>query len=190
LGGGGIGGGGGGVFSIPPEETAKLNVPVVCLDHGLRNPSSSRPYKMVPADEHLDNPAVIELLKAFGSGKLDHQSVQAAAWHLNNEMSWEQLTAKLQGTRRSPSRPPYFSRQQIQAGIAYANEATRLAQVNAESYKRAKEDRLAAAKKAELENSRDRSTTDDSTSNAQANDAEPTEEGEDKAEDSASTDAG
>jgi hypothetical protein len=160
LGGGGGGlGGGGGVFSIPPQQTAKINVPVVCLDHGLRNPSSSRPYKIVPADEHIDRPAVIELLKAFGRGQLDHQSTQAAAWHLNNDLSWQQLAAKLAGTRRSPSRPPYFSRQQIQAGVAYATEATRLAALNADSYKKAKEERLAEAKKAQLENSESRSTT-------------------------------
>jgi hypothetical protein len=160
MGGGGMGGGGG-MFSIPPEKTTKIDVPLVCLDHGLRDPSSSRPYKMIPADEHVNQPAVVELLKAFGRGELDHQAAQAAAWHLNNNLSWDQLAAKLQGTRRSPSRPPYFTRQQIQAGVAYANEATRLAEVNAESYKKAKEERLAKAKKAELESSHERSTTED-----------------------------
>jgi hypothetical protein len=180
-GGGGFGGGGGGgVFSIPPEQTAKLNVPVVCLDHGLRNPSSSRPYEMVPADEHLDRPEVIELLKAFGSGELDHQSVQAAAWHLNNGMSWDQLAAKLQGTRRSTSRPPYFSRQQIQTGVAYANEATRLAQANAEAYEQAKQERLAKAKKAEMESSEALSTTDDTASDVKVQPEDADEEGKDE----------
>jgi hypothetical protein len=137
LGGGGLGGGGGGgVFSVPPEKTAKINVPVVCLDHGLQNPSSSNKYKMVPAEDHLDRPAVIELLKAFGRGELNHAATQAAAWHLNNDMSWPELAAKLQGTRRSPRRPPYFSREQIHAGVAYANEATRLAEANAALYVR------------------------------------------------------
>lgn len=135
-GGGGLGGGGGGggLFSVPPEQTAKINVPVVCLDHGLQNPSSSNKYKMVPAEEHLDRPAVVELLKAFGRGELQHGATQAAAWHLNNDLSWEQLAAKLQGTRRSPRRPPYFSRDEIQAGIAYAGEAVQLAAANAERY--------------------------------------------------------
>jgi hypothetical protein len=80
---------------------------------------------------------------------------------LNNDMSWDQLAAKLQGTRRSLSRPPYFNRQQIHAGIAYANEATRLAEVNAESYRQAKEARLAKEKEPELESSDARSTTDE-----------------------------
>jgi hypothetical protein len=134
-GGGGLGGGGGGgFFSIPPEKTAKINVAVVCLDHGLRNPSSSANYKIVPADAHLDRPAVIELLKAFGRGELQHGAAQAAAWHLNNDMSWNELANKLQGTRRSLRRPPYFSRDEIQAGMAYATESHRLAQVNAAAY--------------------------------------------------------
>lgn len=155
-------GGGGGMFSVPPEETAKFNVTVVCLDHGLRDPSSSAPYKIVPATQHLsDRPAVVELLKAFGSGKLDHQSVQAAAWHLNNDMSWNELATKLQGTRRSPSRPPYFTRQQIQAGIAYANEAARLAVANAEYYRQEREKLAEKAAEKELESSESRSTIEE-----------------------------
>jgi hypothetical protein len=142
-GGGGLGGGGGGggFFSIPPEHTTKVNVPVVCLDHGLRNPSSASPYKIVRAIDHLNRPGVIELLKAFGRGELDHGAAQAATWHLNNDLGWDQLSAKLAGTRRMPNRPPYFSRQQIQAGIAYANEAARLGQQNAEEYRREKQER-------------------------------------------------
>ncbi|HJQ81441.1 MAG TPA: hypothetical protein VJ828_15880 [Lacipirellulaceae bacterium] len=137
LGGGGLGGGGG-IFSIPPEETAKINVPVVCLDHGLKNPSSANKYTIVPAEQHLDRPEVIELLKAFGRGELQHGAAQAAAWHLNSDLSWSELAAKLQGTRRSLSRPPYFSREEIQAGMAYASEAHRLAQANANQYRQEK----------------------------------------------------
>jgi hypothetical protein len=151
LGGGGLGGGGG-VFSIPPEETAKINVPVVCLDHGLRNPSSASKYTIVPADRHLDRPAVIELLKAFGRGELQHGAAQAAAWNLNNDLSWNELATKLQGTRRSLSRPPYFSRDEIQAGMAYASEAHRLAEANADQYH--------SKSKAEGASSESRSTTD------------------------------
>jgi hypothetical protein len=161
LGGGGLGGGGGGgFFSVPPEQTAKINVNVVCLDHGLQNPSSSNPYKMVPAEEHLDRPAVIELLKAFGHGELHHGATQAAAWHLNNDLSWNELAAKLAGTRRSPSRPPYFSRDEIRAGMAYAAEATRLAEANAELYERTLNDRREKSSLGSHAASESRSTTD------------------------------
>jgi hypothetical protein len=160
LGGGG-GGGGGGFFSVPPEETAKVDVEVVCLDHGLRTPNGAAAYKMVPAEEFLeDKPEVVELLAAFGRGELQHQAVQAAAWNLNSEVSWEQLAAKLQGTRRSTSRPPYFTRQEIQAGMAYANEAKRLAEVNAEQYAKNKKERAERRAKSANEDSKERSTTD------------------------------
>jgi hypothetical protein len=160
-GGGGVGGGGGGgFFSIPTERTAKINVAVVCLDHGLQNPSSSNPYKIVPAEDHLDRPAVIELLKAYGRGELQHGATQAAAWHLNSDVSWQELSAKLQGTRRSPRRPPYFSREEIQAGMAYATEAGRLAQVNADEYRRLYEEKLKQAKEAAASSSEALSTTD------------------------------
>ena len=162
-GGGGLGGGGGGgIFSIPPEQTAKLNVAVVCLDHGLRNPSSSTKYTIVPAEEHLvDRPAVIELLKAFGRGELQHGATQAAAWHLNSGLTWNELAAKLQGTRRSLSRPPYFNRQEIQAGMAYASAAHRLAAANAELYERDKEQKAQRVEAAEMAASDQRSTSND-----------------------------
>jgi hypothetical protein len=113
---------------------------------------------MVPADTIVDRPAVVELLKAFGRGELKHGAAQAAAWHLNNDLSWQQLAAKLQGTKRSFKRPPYFSADEIRMGMTYATEAERLAVVNADEYNRAKKER--AEKAAKTESSDARSTTD------------------------------
>lgn len=149
-GGGGFGGGGGGggVFSVPPEKVGKINVPVVCLEHGKPDPSSSKPYRIVPVDTFVKQPAVVELLKAFGRGELNHDAAQAATWHLANGMSWQELAAKQQGTARSIVRPPYFTREALQAAVAYANEAERLA--------------LAAAKSESEKPEREKSLTDDS----------------------------
>ncbi len=175
LGGGGLGGGGlgggGGVFSIPPEQTRKLNVAVVCLDHGLRDPSSSKPYKIVPAAQHINRPAVIELLIAFGRGELNHGAAQAAVWHLNNDLSWDELAAKKQGTRRSTSRPPYFSQDEIKAAMAYATEAHRLAEANREQYVQYEREKAERAEAADSESSESRSTTD-----FDANEPEKTQE--------------
>lgn len=146
FGGGGQGGGGGGVFSVPPDETAKFDVALVCLDHGKRTPNAAAAYKIVRADEHIENPAVIELLKAFGRGGLEPGAAQAAAWNLNSNLSWDQLAAQLTGTRRTPNRVPLFSKAEIQAAMAYSNEATRLAQVNASEYEQLAKARAARAK--------------------------------------------
>lgn len=130
FGGGGMGGGGG-AFSIPPEKIAKLNVPLLCLEHGKRDPSSSNPYEIRPIDTVVERAEVIELLKAFGAGKLDHGAAQAAVWHLNNDLPWSDLASKRTGNARSSVRNPYFSQKQIKAGMTYAQEARRLAEENA-----------------------------------------------------------
>lgn len=129
LGGGGGGlGGGGGAFSIPAEKTAKLEVPVVCLEHGKRDPSSSKAYELRRIEEVVDRPEVIELLTAFGSGELNHGAVQASVWNLNNGLSWGELSQKLTGTVRSAIREPYFTRGQIATAMAYSKEAHRRAE--------------------------------------------------------------
>jgi hypothetical protein len=174
---GGGGGGGGGQFSVPPEEIAKIDVEVVCLEHGKRTPTAAAAYNIVPADEFLaDRPAVVELLAAFGRGDLKHGAVQAAAWHLNNDMSWDELAAKLSGTRRSTNRVPYFTPDEIRTGMAYANEATRLAAANADKYAEAKKKRDEKAAKAKTESSETRSTTDESNEPADKGTTDTTDE--------------
>src|SRR5262249_18333169 len=126
-----------------------------------REPNSSAAYSLVRADDYLaDRPAVVELLKAFGNGDLDHQAVQAAAWHLNNDMTWDQLKAQLQGTKRTHNRPPYFTTEQLKQGMAYASSAQQLAEQNADKYAQAKKERAEKAAKTKLESSEKRSTTD------------------------------
>jgi hypothetical protein len=136
MGGGGMGGGGGGMgggaFSVEPEKAAKISVPLVCLEHGKRIPSSKKPYKIVPAEDELaSKPEVIELLTALGRGQLNRDAAQAAVWHSTDEMSWQELAAKLDGTERSTVRNAYFTAAEIQAAIAYHSEAVRLAAVKA-----------------------------------------------------------
>lgn len=133
LGGGGGGGGlGGGAFSVEPEKAAKISVPLVCLEHGKRIPSSKKPYKIVPAEDELSSkPEVIELLTALGKGQLNRDAAQAAVWHSTDDMSWQELATKLDGTERSTVRNPYFTAAEIQAAIAYHSEAVRLAAVKA-----------------------------------------------------------
>jgi hypothetical protein len=87
----------------------------------------------VPVNTFVKEPAVVELLKAFGRGELNHDAAQAATWHLANGLSWQELAAKQQGTARSIVRPPYFTREALQAAVAYANEAQRLALAAKES---------------------------------------------------------
>jgi hypothetical protein len=132
MGGGGMGGGGG-AFSIPPDKTAKLDLNCLCIEHGKPIPSSSNKYEIQPVDVKVDRPEVVELLKAYGRGELNTNAAQAAVWHLNNDLSWNELASKLTGTRRNIVRNPYFSRAEIEAALAYTTEAQRRAEADKKS---------------------------------------------------------
>jgi hypothetical protein len=182
-GGGGLGGGGGGgFFSVPAEKIQKLDFPVLCLDHGLREPSTATAYKIVPAEAVLDRGPVVELLKAFGRGELKHQAAQAAAWNLNNGMSWNQLAAKLDGTRRSLRRSPYFTADDIRTGMSYAAAATNLAASNADEYAAKKKAYAEKQKSAKVESSDKRSTTDSASNEPEKTDSAATTSDTDKPE--------
>ncbi len=122
-GGGGRGGGGGGRFNIQPEKISRVDVPLVCLDHGLKDPSSSKPYEIRPIEDVVDDPAVIEVVRAFANGELPRGASQAAVWHLNSNVSWIDLANKLTGTKRQFVRDPYFSGTEVRMAIAIVHQA-------------------------------------------------------------------
>ena len=90
--GGGMGGmGGGGFFSIPPETVARVPYCSVCLEHGKAEPSPRMNYEIRPVDEVVENETLEALINLVGTGRLDEDVAQAAAWHLTDEMSWTEL---------------------------------------------------------------------------------------------------
>ncbi|MCH7752934.1 MAG: hypothetical protein IH898_12395 [Planctomycetes bacterium] len=117
------GGGGGGRFNIQPEKVRRVDVPLICLDHGLKDPSSSKPYEIRPIEDVVDSPAVIEIVKAFANGELPRGASQAAVWHLHSDVSWINLANKLTGTKRQFVRNPYFSGAEIRGAIAIVHQA-------------------------------------------------------------------
>ena len=124
--GGGGGGRGGGRFNIAPEKITRVDVPLLCLDHGLRDPSSNKPYEIRPIEDVVDSPALIEIIKAYSNGQLPYGASQAATWHINSKVSWIDLASKLTGTVRQIVREPYFSSNEIQAAMAIVNRAEAL----------------------------------------------------------------
>ena len=113
-GGGQQGGGGGGFFSIPPERVISLPFNSVCLEHGKPEPTSSSRYKLVPVSQVSQDPVLYELLTVVGTGRVDSQAAQAAAWHLTDKMSFQQLAAKTMTHLGGLPPTPYFSQAQMQ----------------------------------------------------------------------------
>ena len=133
MGGGGMGGGGGGMgggggfFNVAPEKIGQVKVGLLCLEHGKKDPRPGIPYEIKPIDALTSNPAVHELLRQFANDKYNQRAAQAAAWHLNNNMSWQELAAKRIPHLNRPSEP-YFSRSELEAAMRVAQDAKTLAE--------------------------------------------------------------
>ncbi len=121
--GGGGRGGGGGRFNVAPEKVSTMDVPLLCLDHGLRDPSSNKPYEIRPIEDVVSDPAVIEIVAAYANGDLEPAAAQAAVWNVNSKVSWQDLAAKLTGTIRQVVRNPYFSSAEIESAMAIVAQA-------------------------------------------------------------------
>jgi len=88
------GGGGGGLFWIAAEKIVKVPYKSVCLEHGKKEPTPRMVYRMVPVDKYTKDPVLQELVRMVGTGRINQQVAQAAAWHLSSQMSWRQLASK------------------------------------------------------------------------------------------------
>ena len=108
---------GGGMMYVPPEKAESVKLPTVCLDHGKAEPRPTMPYEIRPIDSVTDKPAVWELCRMLGR-RISQRVAQAAAWHLNNNMSWDQLAAK-QARHIGGGGSPYLPRRNS-AGPAHA----------------------------------------------------------------------
>ena len=114
---------------VPPEKLGQLKLTTVCLEHGKPEPRPAMKYQIVPIAQYTDKAEVQELCRMVGTGALAQRVAQAAAWNLANGISWQELAAK-QLRFANGARRPYFSPQEIQAGMQAATMATQLAEKN------------------------------------------------------------
>lgn len=132
FGGGGCGGGGflggGGFGSIPPETVASVQLHGVCLQHGKPDPSPRMDYVLVPIENYTQDPILLHLLRIVGTGQVDSQAAQAAAWHLTDKMSWEQLASKTNQTLNGIPTSRYFTPAQLEAAYGMIIAAKELAE--------------------------------------------------------------
>jgi hypothetical protein len=127
MGMGGMGGMGGGFFNVAPEKVGQIKVTTVCLDHGKPDPNPRVPYEIKPIEAYTTKPGVREVMTMLGNGVLDQRVAQVCAWHLNNDMNWEQLATK-QLRFADGRRLPYFSSQEIRAAMQAVVVAGNIAQ--------------------------------------------------------------
>jgi hypothetical protein len=121
---------GGGMFNVEADKVQKVKIASVCLDHGLTDPSPRVPYKPIPIDSYAKDPAIAELVKLMISGRLDQHSAQAAAWHIQNGLSWEELANKIGIKHINGTKEPYFTASQLERAFVAAHAAKIQAEKN------------------------------------------------------------
>ena len=131
MGGGGMGGMGMGLQRIAPEKMQKLTVKMVCLEHGKKDPNPRMAYKMVPIEQFTDKADVRVLCEALGYGQVTQNTAQAAAWHMMDGLSWQQLAAKNRVESKYLGNIRWFSPFEIHTAMAVVKEADRLAKERA-----------------------------------------------------------
>lgn len=88
----------GGVLSVGPGRIVRRTLRSVCLEYGSPEPTSKDKYRLARIKDVQSNENVSQLLGYLREDS--HRVIQLAAWHLNNKMSWQQLS-----TIRIPSLP-------------------------------------------------------------------------------------
>ncbi|MDX1925477.1 MAG: hypothetical protein SFV81_03100 [Pirellulaceae bacterium] len=131
---GGMGGGGmGGMFRVNPDRPGKLKVPCVCLEHGKQDPNPRMKYKIVPLEEVNADPRVRDLCTVLGQGKVPQNTAQAAAWHIANHMSWDELAHKNRIESQYIGNIKFFDRTELQSAFqltSLINQAEQMRRVS------------------------------------------------------------
>lgn len=80
-----------GFATIPPGKTVQFSLKSVCLNYGRPEPMSKMTYRLIPVEAYSKDPVLAELLESY-SPRVDQDAMQAAAWHVANEMNWNQIS--------------------------------------------------------------------------------------------------
>ena len=126
---GGMGGMGmGGFFNVGPERVGKIKVKTVCLEHGKEDPNPRVPYELKPITAFTQNAELIEVCRMLGNQKIDQVSAQAAAWHLSDGLTWQQLAAKVKVRHLNGRQTMFFNALHLNKALAAVQEAKRRTQ--------------------------------------------------------------
>lgn len=80
----------GGLATIPAGMSILVQLKTVCLDYGAPDPQPRMTYQLVPIDRYTQDRHLIALLENY-TERVPPDTMQAAAWHVANGLTWSQL---------------------------------------------------------------------------------------------------
>ena len=116
------------MFNVAPGRVGKIKITTVCLEHGKNDPNPSVHYEIRPIESFTGDKQVAEICKMLGRGELSQNVAQAAAWHLTDGLSWEELAKKDRVRLSNGYTEKFFAPQELSMAIRAVGEAQRRAQ--------------------------------------------------------------
>ncbi|MGN6544212.1 MAG: hypothetical protein ACTHK7_04130 [Aureliella sp.] len=106
-----------GMFRVPAGHTGKVRAATVCLEHGKPEPNSRMRYRIVPIAEFNSDPRIAYLCRMLADREITQNVAQAAAWHIANGLSWEELAAKDRVRSKYSGNQKFFNRDELQQSM-------------------------------------------------------------------------
>ena len=133
FGGGGVGGrgGGGGVFNVPAGKSGKISVKTVCLEEGKADPKHYIDYVVQPLEKLTTRPEIFEMVRMLANDEVAQPVAQAAAWNVENNISWNELLVKNRVEHMDGSYERYFHPNQLKFAVQVVTEAEQRAEQRA-----------------------------------------------------------
>jgi hypothetical protein len=114
-----------GIFNLAPEVVGQMKLVSVCLEHGKPNPRPTIRYELKRLEEVTSKPEVYEVCAMLGRGEISQKAAQAAAWHLNNGLSWNELEKERINAVFGLQSKQLFTAEQIEQAKAAVERATK-----------------------------------------------------------------
>ena len=108
------------MFRIEADRPGKLQIEMVCLEHGKADPNPRMKYIIVPLEQFNADPKVTELCRLLAEGKVKQNIAQAAAWNMANGMTWDSLAKKNRRESQYTGNEKYFTQDELRAAVNVA----------------------------------------------------------------------
>lgn len=111
-------------FNVEPEKVGQVKLRTVCLEFGKAEPGPRIAYQVKPLEAVTTRPGVREACRQLANAEVEQKVIQAAAWHLNNGLSWNQLKLKRYKSDFGVT-SPIFTERELKQGQRLAETALR-----------------------------------------------------------------
>ena len=119
------------MFNVPAGKSGKISVKTVCLEEGKADPKHYIDYVVQPLEKLTTRPEIFEMVRMLANDEVAQPVAQAAAWNVENNISWNELLVKNRVEHMDGSYERYFHPNQLKFAVQVVTEAEQRAEQRA-----------------------------------------------------------